>query len=365
MQKWIEKNRKTAKKMPILVLTGVKTRSLGILQRILGTGMGAALPGLALALALVLIAGPTAAAVAGSAADPVTMDPAAIDPVTTDPVTIDPDFPPAMRELSFTSHGQTLSGLIYLADGAGPHPAVILLHGFPGNEKNLDIAQALRRAGWNVLFFHYTGAWGSQGSFSLRNAMADVLVAVDYLKANAARLRTDPAHIAFVGHSMGGFMALWGGSQFADITCTVALSAADFGAAGMALRQAQKEAGEPPRRPDDAGPGEDLDQGQALVMLADYDLPDLFTEMRADAEALSVSAFAAGHGGKNLLLIGGKRDKVVPPVVHRSLMAMFGAVPGLALEEKLLDTDHAFSWKRIELARTITDWLNRNCRPGP
>ncbi len=294
-----------------------------------------------------------------------------LDPTTSDPLTIDPDFPPAMKELSFDSHGHTLSGLIYLADGAGPHPAVVLLHGFPGNEKNLDIAQALRRAGWNVLFFHYRGAWGSEGSFSLGNSMADVLVAVDYLKTNAARLRTNPAHIALVGHSMGGFMALWGGSQIADVTCTVALSAADFGAAGLAMRRAaadtsakapSQSTGGPAKAPDGDALEENLDQGQKMVMLRDYDLPGLFAEMRVDADALSVSSFSAGHAGKKLLLIGGTRDIVVPPVVHRSLMEIFSAVPGLTLEEKLLDTGHAFSWKRIELARVITAWLDGNCR---
>lgn len=294
-----------------------------------------------------------------------------LDPTTSDPLTIDPDFPPAMKELSFDSHGHTLSGLIYLADGAGPHPAVVLLHGFPGNEKNLDIAQALRRAGWNVLFFHYRGAWGSEGSFSLGNSMADVLVAVDYLKTNAARLRTNPAHIALVGHSMGGFMALWGGSQIADITCTVALSAADFGAAGLALRRAaadtsakapSQSTGGPAKAPDGDALEENLDQGQKMVMLRDYDLPGLFAEMRVDADVLSVFSFSAGHAGKKLLLIGGTRDIVVPPVVHRSLMEIFSAVPGLTLEEELLDTGHAFSWKRIELARVITAWLDGNCR---
>jgi len=47
---------------------------------------------------------------------------------------------------------------VYVAAGAGPHPAVVLLHGFPGNEKTLDLAQDVRRAGWNVLYFNYRGA---------------------------------------------------------------------------------------------------------------------------------------------------------------------------------------------------------------
>ena len=51
-----------------------------------------------------------------------------------------------------------LAGMMLGANGQGPHPTIVLLHGFPGNEKNLDLAQSLRRAGYNVLFFHYRGA---------------------------------------------------------------------------------------------------------------------------------------------------------------------------------------------------------------
>ena len=39
--------------------------------------------------------------------------------------------------------------LLMWPQGLGPHPVVIMLHGFPGNEKNLDLAQSIRRAGWD------------------------------------------------------------------------------------------------------------------------------------------------------------------------------------------------------------------------
>jgi len=73
----------------------------------------------------------------------------------------------AMQTMQIPSHGVLLNALVYIAAGAGPHPAVILLHGFPGNERNLDLAQDMRRAGWDVLYFNYRGAWGTPGDFSL------------------------------------------------------------------------------------------------------------------------------------------------------------------------------------------------------
>jgi hypothetical protein len=49
-----------------------------------------------------------------------------------------------MEPLRIPSHGVTINGIAYIAAGAGEHPAVVLLHGLPGNEKNLDLAQAIR-----------------------------------------------------------------------------------------------------------------------------------------------------------------------------------------------------------------------------
>src|SRR5580704_5435361 len=65
----------------------------------------------------------------------------------------DKSYPAAMESFQIPSHGAMLNTLVYIAEGAGPHPVVLLLHGFPGNEKNLDLAQAIRRDGWDVVYF--------------------------------------------------------------------------------------------------------------------------------------------------------------------------------------------------------------------
>ena len=55
---------------------------------------------------------------------------------------MDGAFPPTMGELSFESGGCKLNGFMYVANGPGPHPTVVILHGYPGNERNLDPARA-------------------------------------------------------------------------------------------------------------------------------------------------------------------------------------------------------------------------------
>ncbi|HEY3825723.1 MAG TPA: hypothetical protein VGL82_14260 [Bryobacteraceae bacterium] len=81
------------------------------------------------------------------------------NPTVTDPAA-DKANPAAMQSLQIPSHGALLNAFVYVAAGAGPHPTVVLLHGFPGNERNLDLAQSVRRAGWNVIYFDYRGSWG-------------------------------------------------------------------------------------------------------------------------------------------------------------------------------------------------------------
>src|SRR5262249_4786685 len=90
--------------------------------------------------------------------------------------------PAAMHVAAIASHGAKMNGVLYIASGAGPHPTLLFLHGLPGNEQNLDLAQAVRRAGWNVLTMHYRGSWGSEGAFSFSHAIEDVQAALAWLR---------------------------------------------------------------------------------------------------------------------------------------------------------------------------------------
>ena len=116
--------------------------------------------------------------------------------------------PTSNKQLLIPSQGVGMNALLFQASGKGPHHTVILMHGLPGNERNLDLAQTIRRAGWNVLTFTYRGAWGSAGDFSIANAMEDTRAALDFARSpDGQKLGIDGRHIVLAGHSMGGATA--------------------------------------------------------------------------------------------------------------------------------------------------------------
>ena len=113
--------------------------------------------------------------------------------------------------LVFESHGSRLFGRIILPnfyDKESRCPVVLMLHGHPGGDKNLDIAEALRANGCAVAVISYRGVWGSHGDYLLSHNIEDVISAVDFLRQNADTYRLDPEKIFLFGHSMGGFSAL-------------------------------------------------------------------------------------------------------------------------------------------------------------
>jgi uncharacterized protein len=150
--------------------------------------------------------------------------------IYTDPAP-DSVHPARMEVLHIPSHGQVINGLMYLPTGSGPHPTLVVCHGLPGNEKNLDLAQAVRRAGWNAVTFNYRGSWGSPGNYRFAQDLEDADAVLAFLRApeNTGRLGIDPARIAMAGHSLGGWVTAHTASHDHGLIGAILISAADMG----------------------------------------------------------------------------------------------------------------------------------------
>ena len=267
----------------------------------------------------------------------------------TDPLTIDQNHPPKLLELNFKSHGKRINGILYQANGAGPHPTVILLHGYPGNEKNLDLAQTLRRQGYNVLFFHYRGAWGSEGDFSFTHVIEDVSSASDFLRANQDNYRVDGDRIILIGHSMGGFAALQGAARDKSITCVAGIAPADFGVHARMVAT------------NDALAKGFAAGADTLTMLNGWSGEKALSELADNSTSFDVANLGPKLSGKSVLLIAGDKDKVLAPdVFHTPMVKAFEAQKDINLTHKVISGDHSFSWSRFELSEHVSNWI-KNC----
>jgi pimeloyl-ACP methyl ester carboxylesterase len=61
------------------------------------------------------------------------------DPAAQDQPRMNDTAPGGTAELKIPISSTRVNALMYGAQGAGAHPTVVLLHGFPGNERNLDM----------------------------------------------------------------------------------------------------------------------------------------------------------------------------------------------------------------------------------
>lgn len=273
------------------------------------------------------------------------------DPVTMDPHARDSVNPPRLEELEFESGGARLNGIFYLPAGAGPHPVVLLLHGNPGNERNLDVAQTLRRAGYATLYFNYRGSWGSGGTFSRSHAIEDVNAALRFVRSPLAaqRYRVDSSRVGLVGHSMGGWLALVAAAGDPRIGCVGALDFVNTGARGRLLMR--DRAADSARTVYDSwltapgGPYHAEGGGPALV-----------AEVKANAERWDVLAYAPTLRERRVLLVGSSNR-----TEHDSLVTALGGPNAPRLTAYWWPTDHSFSDRRIALARAIMDWVRGPC----
>lgn len=249
--------------------------------------------------------------------------------------------PAKMASVQIKSHGEAMNAVLYLAAGAGAHPTVLLLHGLPGNEQNLDLAQAIRREGWNVLTLHYRGSWGSGGRFSLANCIDDTHAALAWLRAQSTldTYNLAPGKIVVMGHSMGGYMSARAAQDGEALMGVGLLAAWNIGAEAPFMEKADAKTRE-----------------QAFD-----DLPGRVVGASPDSVAREVIAHkewtfdaAAPALAKLPLLIVTAHDggQAAATALGEQVKAL-GANPTLVD----FDTDHPFSDKRIALEAAVIRWL--------
>lgn len=255
----------------------------------------------------------------------------------------------SMETMQISSHGSPMNALVYVAAGAGPHPVVVLLHGFPGNERNLDLAQDMRREGWDVLYFNYRGAWGTPGDFSFSHAIEDVAAALAYLRMpeNAKRLRLDPSRIVLVGHSMGGMMAVQAAAADPAVKGIALISAADMAGRAGAL-QAHDSPANAIRKTASALAAE------GMAPLSGCTPESLAKELSDHAAAWAFPSKADAIKGRPVFVVTSDDGLAPADEAFATALRRAGDAHVATLH---LPTDHAYSDKRTELSQALLTWL--------
>ena len=262
--------------------------------------------------------------------------------VITDPVA-DKQFPPGLSVLTIPSNGSEMDAFLYLAAGPSPHGTVVLLHGLPGYEINGDLAQSIRRAGWNVVLFNYRGTWGSTGTFSQSSAIEDTAAVVRFLRdpANVATYRIDPRRLVIIGHSFGGFLAGYVGSHDPDVSAVGIISATNLGKINVDPKERDTR----------------LKRWQTqLHPVHGATASDLFAEAERHAKEWDYVQWADALRTRPLLLVEADDQN------HADMEALAAALrqKGSArLEQRAVATDHSFSDHRIALQTIVIDWLQQ------
>jgi pimeloyl-ACP methyl ester carboxylesterase len=253
--------------------------------------------------------------------------------------------PARMEVVHIPTHGVSINGVFYLASGAGLHPTLIFFHGLPGNEQGLDLAQAVRRLGWNVLTLHYRGSWGSPGTYSYAHLIEDGIATLAFVRdpETATRYGIDPRRIVLGGHSTGGFVAVNTAARSSGLAGLVLVSASDDAEEALTARRSQET------------------------------WARFVKETFADGMESLQGCTPDGLGEEVLSGAQAWRFKAAAPKLTTTPIIMITANDGLASEDEAFaaavrahgghvkvthfDTDHPYSDRRIALARSVAQGL--------
>ncbi len=251
----------------------------------------------------------------------------------------DAKFPARLEVVHVPTGGVKINGIAYVASGPGPHPVFVFFHGLPGNEKNLDLVQSVRRAGWTAIAVSYRGAWGSPGSYRFAHNLEDAAAVLAFVRdpINAKALNMDASRIVIAGHSMGGWVVAHTASRDHGLLGAVMISAGDMGTIGGLPRPFLLK-----------------EMAADMESLADVTPDSMADELIANGAQWTFAKAAPGLKDTKLLVLtsddglAGQSDVLTAAIKAeggKSLSVIHGA------------TDHSWSGRRIALQSQVVTWL--------
>lgn len=212
----------------------------------------------------------------------------------------------------FPSGDESLVGYLAAPEGndSGTTPALIICHGFPTSEHGgansfatfpALVDRVVSQLGWVGLAFCYRGCGGSTGDFSLRGWLDDVKAAIDFVAA-----RGDVDTIWLMGFGTGGSLSICAAAEDDRVHGAVSLAApADF-----------EDWSE--------HPNELLEHARTTKVVSTEGFPADIAAWRSELGSIRALDCVARMGSKNLLVLHGAKDEIVPQWDARNLADAHG-----------------------------------------
>jgi len=121
-------------------------------------------------------------------------------------------------------NGKPLLLDLHVPDGPGPFPAAILVHGggFDEGSRSTNVRPLFEPLS-NAGFAWFTIDYRLAPAAHLPDAAADLDAAIVWVKSHAAEYHVDPAKIAIIGESAGGYLVNYAGTHYTPATRVAAV----------------------------------------------------------------------------------------------------------------------------------------------
>lgn len=241
----------------------------------------------------------------------------------------------SQKGVIFESGGEKILAILFVPSEEGKRPTIILCHGFPGIEKNYDLAEKLREGGFYVLMLHYRGSWGSGGSYRFLNVPEDIVAGLNFMETVDG---ADAKRVALIGYSLGGWASVVVASQDRRISCVVALAAlSDLNLFG----------------PDSVR----LHLSSDFKFVKDLTIERALAEWRTMTYKFNPVEMVKNVAPRKLLILHGDADPVVEVEHAYRLYEKAGKPKALYV---VRGGDHRFTGKRRLMIARIDNWLKKN-----
>jgi len=272
------------------------------------------------------------------------------------------------REVTFENGSVTLSGTLLLPSAAGPHPAIVFLHGSgaEGRWANRYLAERFAKAGIAALIYDKRGVGQSTGDWhtaGFEELAGDALAGIRLVQAQP---EIDKKKVGIYGHSQGGTLAPLVASRAGDLAFVIGSAAGGTDPADMEEYSVGNSIGISALPPDEAADARSFVRAIVDVAYRGRPRKDLdavaarfknrawyFDPPPADDYYWSFARHIAAYRPADywrqvkapVLLLFGKKDERVPPAESsRAIVASLHQGGNRAVAVRMFpNADHTFS----------------------